>query len=52
MNFMPLHHLKSKPGKMITPPTKCEICDKDFNNARALVQHTQIVHGFKYDSRG
>ena len=44
--------MKKRPGKMIVPPTICKLCKKDFLNARALVQHTQLIHLYKYDRNG
>ena len=46
----PLNYL-SKPGKMVKPETVCEICKRHFLNSRALVQHNQLVHLFKYDRK-
>lgn len=33
-----------KPSKIIKPATKCLICNKEYANARALVQHKQLIH--------
>lgn len=43
---------RNKPGKMIRPSKKCPICNKDYLNARAMIQHKQLVHGYKYDHKG
>ena len=40
-----------RPSKIVVPPTICKLCNKDYLNARALVQHTQLIHQHKYDSR-
>ena len=49
MNPLPF---KIKLSKIVIPPTLCKICNKDFLNARALVQHTQLIHQHKYDWKG
>ena len=43
---------KIKLSKIVIPPTICKICNKDYLNARALVQHTQLIHQHKYDWKG
>lgn len=40
------YEFTAKPSKIVKPATKCNICQKPFMNARALVQHNQQFHQF------